>query len=211
MRLYLIRHGHTAWLAEHRLQGWLPGIPLDDEGHAQAQRLAEHLAEESLAAAYASPLERAVQTAAAIARPHDLPVQAVPRLGEIRMGKLEGLYLDQIAAQYPGLWEQYRAAPDSVCFPDGETIAAVQARAVAWVEEARQQHPQDTIAVVSHADVLKAILVHYLGMSLSHLHRLALTTGSLSTLELTDKAVRLLGHNFVPPAPGKENAHVHIA
>jgi len=211
MRLYLIRHGHTAWLAEHRLQGWLPGISLDDEGRAQAQRLAEHLAGESLAAIYASPLERAVQTAVAIARPHDLPVQPVPRLGEIRMGKLEGLYLDQIAAQYPGLWEQYGAAPDNVRFPDGETIAEVQARAVAWVEEARQQHPQETIAAVSHADVLKAILVHYLGMSLSHLHRLALTTGSLSTLELTDKTVRLLGHNFVPPAPGKENAHVHIA
>jgi len=127
------------------------------------------------------------------------------------MGELEGLYLDQIAAQYPGLWEQYRAAPDSVHFPTGETIAEVQARAVAWVEEARQQHPQDTIAVVSHADVLKAILVHYLGMSLSHLHRLALTTGSLSTLDLTDKVVRLLGHNFVPPAPGKEKPHVHIA
>ena len=211
MRLYLIRHGHTAWLAEHRLQGWLPGIPLDDEGRAQAQRLAEYLAGESLAAIYASPLERAVQTAEAIARPHDLPVQAVPRLGEIRMGKLEGLPLDEIAAQYPGLWEQYRAAPDSVHFPGGETIAEVQARAVSWVEEARQQHPQDTIAVVSHADVLKAILTHYLGMSLSHLHRLALTTGSLTTLDLTDKAVRLLGHNFVPPAPGKENAHVHIA
>jgi probable phosphoglycerate mutase len=211
MRLYLIRHGHTAWLAEHRLQGWLPGIPLDDEGRAQAQRLADHLAGEPLAAIYASPLERAVQTATAIARPHDLPVQVVPRLGEIRMGELEGLYLDEIAARYPGLWEQYRAAPDGVRFPNGETIAEVQGRAVAWVEAARQQHPQDTIAVVSHADVLKAILVHYLGMGLSHLHRLALTTGSLSTLELTDKAVRLLGHNFVPPAPGKENAHVHVA
>jgi len=211
MRLYLIRHGHTAWLAEHRLQGWLPGIYLDDEGRAQAQRLADHLAGQSLAAVYASPLERAVETATAIARPHGLPVQVEPRLGEIRMGELEGLYLDEISARYPGLWEQYRVAPDSVHFPNGETIAEVQARAVAWVEEARQQHPQDTIAVVSHADVLKAILVHYLGMSLSHLHRLALTTGSLTTLDLTDKAVRLLGHNFVPPAPGKENAHVHIA
>jgi len=211
MRLYLIRHGHTAWLAENRLQGWLPGIPLDDEGRAQAQRLADHLAGELLAAVYASPLERAVETAAAIARPHDLPVQVEQRLGEIRMGKLEGLHLDEIAAQYPGLWEQYRAAPDSVHLPDGETIAEVQARAVAWVEEAWQQHPTDTIAAVSHADVLKAILVHYLGMSLSHLHRLAITTGSISTLDLTDKVVRLLGHNFVPPAPGKENAHVHIA
>jgi broad specificity phosphatase PhoE len=211
MRLYLIRHGHTAWLAEHRLQGWLPGIVLDDEGRAQAQRLADHLAGELLAAIYASPLERAVETAEAIARPHGLPVQVVPRLGEIRMGKLEGLPLDQIAAQYPGLWEQYRAAPDSVHFPDGETIAEVQTRAAAWVEEARQQHLQDTIAVVSHADVLKAVLVHYLGMSLSHLHRLALTTGSLTTMDLTDKAVRLLGHNFVPPAPGKEKPHVHIA
>jgi broad specificity phosphatase PhoE len=211
MRLYLVRHGHTAWLAEHRLQGWLPGIPLDDEGRAQAQRLAEYLAREPLAAIYASPLERAVETAAAIAQPHGLAVQVEQRLGEIRMGKLEGLHLDEIAAQYPGLWEQYRATPDSVRFPDGETIAEVQARAVAWVEEARQQHPQDVIAVVSHADVLKAILVYYLGMSLSHLHRLALTTGSLTTLDLTDKAVRLLGHNFVPPAPGKEKPHVHIA
>ena len=106
--ILLIRHGETPWNAERRLQGHID-IALNDTGLQQAAALGQALAGEPLAAVLSSDLQRARQTAQAVASLHDLPVQADPLLRERCYGAFEGLLYADIAAQYPHEYAQWQS------------------------------------------------------------------------------------------------------
>jgi len=99
-RVLVIRHGETAWNRESRIQGHID-IPLNDQGRWQAERLAQALADEPLAAIYSSDLQRAFDTAQAIAEATGLDVVADETLRERHFGDMEGLTHDEILARWP--------------------------------------------------------------------------------------------------------------
>jgi probable phosphoglycerate mutase len=179
----LIRHAVNDWVKTRKLAGWTPGVHLNDEGKAQAQAVGERLAAWPLKAIYSSPLERCLETAQAIAGHHPhLIVQPSDNLGEIRFGRWEGASLDLLARRH--LWRIVQDVPTRAAFPGGETVRGAQARAVDAVEMLVQRHPRDMIAIISHSDVIKMVLAHYLGMHLDHFQRIMIAPASLSIMEL---------------------------
>src|SRR5215472_15066497 len=202
----LVRHGLTATTGK-ALTGWLPGISLDDRGQAQAAALATRLAQVPLAAIVSSPLERCAQTAAAIASgqaasgqvasgqvasgqaapgPHDagtMAVQIDDRLGECKYGDWTGQPLRRLARD--PLWRVVQSHPSAVRFPgpDGESMMAMQQRAVAAIREWNDKLGKDvSYLVCSHGDVIKAILADALGMHLDMSQRIQVDPCSLSVI-----------------------------
>lgn len=156
--LWLVRHGQTDWNLESRFQGW-SDIPLNNTGLTQAQILAESLAGEHFAAIYASPLQRARQTAAALAAPLNLPVQIEPDLVESSHGDWEGMLFEDIKANYPELLAARRQNPLHHRPPGkAETIAEVAARMTRAADKISRRHPEARVLIASHGLSLAALI-----------------------------------------------------
>jgi probable phosphoglycerate mutase len=180
-RLILIRHAPTADTGK-RLTGRLPGVPLTPAGRDAAAVLAGRLAGAGLGAVYTSPALRCRQTAALIAAPHGLRPRVRRDLADTDYGDFSGRTLASVRRS--GLWRQVRAAPSRVRFPGGEALAAVQSRSVAACEDLAGSHPEGTIALVTHCDVIATALAHYLGMPLDCFPRLSPAAPSATTVDL---------------------------
>jgi probable phosphomutase (TIGR03848 family) len=178
-RLLLLRHATTDHTGK-RLSGWTPGIHLGSKGLEEARALAERLAPVELHAIYSSPLERCQETAAAVADGRGLKVSTVEDLGEVRYGDWTGKELGELAKT--DLWRTVQFHPSGARFPEGESLHEMQTRAVAACERLRADHPDQTVAACSHADVIKAVVAHYLGMHLDLFQRLVVTPASVTAL-----------------------------
>ena len=177
--LLLVRHAVT----EHtgaRLSGWMPGLHLSEEGRRQAEGLAGRLEPVPLDAVYASPLERCQETATAVAEAKGLKLETLDDLGEVRYGDWTGRTLKELARE--PLWKVVQATPSAARFPDGESLFEMQARAVLAVERLREAHPRQAVAVCSHADVIKALVCHYLGMHLDLFQRVVVSPASVTAI-----------------------------
>ena len=154
--LLLIRHGETAWNAEHRIQGQLD-IPLSPLGILQSARLADCLANEPIDAVYSSGQSRAWLTAAPLAARLGLEVIAEPRLRERSFGIFEGLTLDEISARYPAEFIKWRER-DPQWRPDGgESGQELIDRVMSALAEIGARHTAQTVALVSHGGVLDVV------------------------------------------------------
>ena len=179
----LIRHAVNDLVKTGKLAGWTPGVHLNDEGQAQAEALGKRLAELPLARIYASPIERTMETAAAIARHHPrLKIEEYAAIGEVRYGAWEGLAIKDL--QRRKMWSVVQEYPSRARFPQGETLRAAQTRAVDALESLLAQHPDEMIALVFHADLIKMTLAHYLGMHLDVFQRIVISPASISVLQL---------------------------
>lgn len=184
--MIMVRHGRTQANTEGLLAGWQPGVFLDDEGAIQARSVAERLSSIALSAVIASPLDRTQQTADAICalQPVGLPRHVDEAFGEVEYGDWTGSRLDRLA-QDP-LWPIVQAHPSSVTFPGGESMAAMQHRAVAAIRRWNALLGDDAVyAVVSHGDVIKAMLADALGLHLDHFQRIAVDPCSVSIVRYT--------------------------
>ncbi len=179
--LILVRHAETPATGK-RLGGWTPGVHLQAKGRAQAEAVAERLSGLTLAAVYSSPLERTVETARIIARPHRLRVRIRRQLGEVDYGEWTDQPLGQLRRRK--MWDQVQSTPSRVTFPGGESIRSAQARAVDASEAIAADHGDDTVVLVSHADVIKAVVAHHLAMPLDAFQRLVVSPASVTVLEL---------------------------
>jgi probable phosphoglycerate mutase len=188
----LVRHGLTK-MTGPVLAGWTPGIDLDERGQAQAAAVAERLRPVPLAAIVTSPLERCAQTAAALAAGRDVDAIVDERVGEARYGEWTGGELKKLARD--PLWRKVQAHPSAVTFPSGESLAATSARAVAAVRDWNDRlGDHATYAVVSHADVIKAIVADALGLHLDFFQRIQVDPCSVTVIryaELRPFLVRL--------------------
>ena len=178
----IVRHGLTA-LTGPVLAGWTPGVHLDERGLAQAAALAERLRPVPLAAVVTSPLERCRETAAAllVGREPPPPLHVDERIGEVRYGAWTGRELR--ALRKDPLWAVVQGHPSAAVFPDGEGLAEMSSRAVAAVR-AWNAHlgPDATYALVSHGDIIKAILADALGLHLDGFQRLGVDPCALSVV-----------------------------
>jgi broad specificity phosphatase PhoE len=153
--LYLVRHAaHDR--VNRSLCGRMPGVTLGEEGRRQAERLAERLGSEDVAAVYSSPLERARETAEPLARRLGVPVQLAEELNEIDFGSWSGRRFDELARDL--IWESWNRARTSVRPPGGESFEAAQARAIAFLNEVPIRHDGARVVAVSHCDVIRAAL-----------------------------------------------------
>lgn len=197
--LLLIRHGENDYTRKGRLAGWTPGVHLNEKGLAQARAIARHLARAPIQAIYSSPLERALETAGPLARARQLRVRKLEAVGEVRYGEWTGKSLKVLARTR--LWQTVQRFPAAMEFPDGETLRAVQSRAVDAVEALARRHRKEMVAVVSHGDVIKLLLAHYLGLPIDLFQRIAVNTGSISVVRLTGGMPLVVKFNEQPPIP----------
>lgn len=180
-RLLLVRHAPTPETGT-RLTGRLPGVSLDDAGRARAEGLAERLGGVRLAAVYASPIERTWETATALAKPHRLEPIRHDGLIEVDFGDWSGRTLKSLTRLKA--WRAVQVTPSRFRFPGGESVAEAQARAVAACEGIAAEHRRHTVALVTHADVIKAALSHWLGQPLDLFQRVGVAPASVSVVDL---------------------------
>ena len=157
--IFLVRHGATDWNVNKRAQGQAD-VPMSTLGYEQAEVAAERLEDEEIAAVYASDLQRASETAKAIARRHGLEVQLDERLREIDQGEWTGLTPDEICRRWPELWgmaRHYNARPG------GESPAQVRDRALRALHGITAGHPAGAVVVCSHGGTIRWISAEALG------------------------------------------------
>lgn len=193
--IFLVRHGETDWNRSGRIMGELP-IPLNPEGASQAERLASFLRSRPIGAIYSSPALRAQQTALTLASALRLSVTLDAGLTEIGVGEWEGRYWKDLAEDLSR--RNLYAQPEETRPPGGETLREVQSRAVAAVERTRGACRSDAVVLVSHADVVRAIIAHYLGFELRTIRQVRIDHASLTALELRGSLADLLFLNYVP-------------
>ena len=186
----LVRHGLTA-MTGPVLAGHTPGVHLDERGRAQAAAVAERLRPVPLAAVVSSPLERCVETAAAVLAGRELAPQVEPRLAEVRYGDWTGRPLKELARQ--PLWKVVQQHPAAAVFPgpEGEGLAQTQARAVAAVRDwdaavVAAAGPEAVWLACSHGDVIKALLADALGVHLDLFQRIVVDPCSVSVVRYTE-------------------------
>lgn len=181
--ILLIRHAVNDFVKTGKLAGWTPGVHLNDEGQKQAEALGERLKDAPIKHIYASPLERTMETAQAIQKHHpSLTIEHNTELAEVKYGDWEGASIAALRTRK--MWQVVQEYPSRAVFPNGETMRGVQTRAVNEVERLVQKHPREMIIVVSHADLIKMVLAHYLGMHLDNFQRIVISPASINTLHL---------------------------
>jgi broad specificity phosphatase PhoE len=213
----LVRHGENDLIKQGRLGGRLPGVHLNEAGRTQAQATARVIAQaktqaDAQAAArkqaqkpaeppvwklYSSPMERAVETAEPVAQALGLEIVLRPGLLETDCGDWAGKTVK--SRRRLKAWREIQNNPSQFRFPGGETFMECQQRIVGEIEFLRTQHaPQDIVICVSHADPLKLLVAHYLGLPFDNFQRLSIDPASITILHLDESVNRLLALNLAP-------------
>lgn len=189
----LIRHAAHVHL-DRIFSGRLPGVPLSADGEAQAGRLGAALAREKLDRILCSPLERTQQTADAIARA--IAPEPDDALIEIDMGDWAGRELGSFADD--PAWTSWNTQRGTARIPGGETMAEAQARIVALLDRLATTDDGTTIAIVSHADMIRGAVAHVLGLPLDHMLRFDIGPASVTRIIWGDWGARLMSLNEQP-------------
>jgi probable phosphoglycerate mutase len=203
----LIRHGENEWTESHKLAGRTPGVHLNEYGREQVKALGKRLAQAKLDAIYASPLERTVETAQAIVKHHQA-LEIETRLGllEVDYGKWTGRKIKKLSKKKS--WPVIQFYPTGAGFPGGESMHQMQARMVQEVNFLVGKHPEETIAIVGHADLIKGAVAHYLGVHFDLFQRIIISTASITTISFSPMGPRVIAVNDTnhnPPRPEKND------
>ena len=196
---FLVRHGVTSHTG-HKLSGRMPDVHLTDEGRAQADAVAQGLQNFPIKAVYSSPIDRTMQTARPIAARHGLRVQVRRGLTELEFGRWTNRSFKTL--RRTNLWPLVQRWPSGARFPEGESFLEAQQRSVRELESLRTKHPREAICCVSHADVIKLVVAHYLGMHLDMFQRIDIGPASVSALAIGRSGPRVMTVNAAPAAVG---------
>ena len=189
---FLIRHASCNGLGR-TLWGRTPGICLNEKGKLQAQQLAERFSGITVQAIYSSPLERAVETAETLARQMKLEVYKNPELNEIHFGDWTGKSFDELSSDE--LWRRFNSERAATRIPGGESFLDVQNRAVTALYALYSQNSNGNVAIVSHADVIKAAVGYFTVTPIDLLQRIEISPCSVSIIAIDNESARLLTVN----------------
>lgn len=197
-RLYLVRHGATQLATESRFSG-ADGVDLSDEGRSQASRLGERLSDESISAAFSSPLSRAAETARIVAGACGLTPEWRDGLAEISHGRWEGLTRKEVEERFGAEYGAWEEDPFTFAPQGGETGVAVLARALPVIREIVTRHAGQRVLVVSHKATIRIVLSSLLGFDpRGYRDRLDQAPACLNVLEFRDPVrARLMLFNDV--------------
>jgi probable phosphoglycerate mutase len=194
---HLLRHGEPTVFG--RINGRLPGVGLSTKGRAEIAAVAARLAEGTIDAIYASPLQRTRETAEILADRLGLPIQYREDVIEIDFGEWTGLTADQIRKDER--WQMWSNCRSIAVVPGGESWRQVQDRVVGALFDLHHLHPEGAVVIVSHGDVIRAGLLFALGMPLDFCSRIEIALASLSTIRLDASGIRVVGLNEWPRLP----------
>lgn len=211
-RVLLIRHGATVLSAEDRFAG-STDVLLSDEGRAQARALGERLADAELAAVYASPMKRTVETASLLAAPHGLPLITDEGLREIDHGRWEQLTRKEVETRFPEEYSNWEADPFTFAPEAGESGLSVMARALPVLRRIVVAHEGKTVAIVSHKATIRLVLCSMLGIDArGYRDRLDQSPACLNALDFKDPVrARLVVYNdtsHYAPRPAKSQSRL---
>jgi probable phosphoglycerate mutase len=192
MRALFIRHGHTDAVGA-RLVSRLPGSHLSAEGVSQVGALCELLRRVPIDAVYMSPLERARETAAVIARDRGLRPVVCDDINEVEFGEWTGREFKELARD-PS-WRRFNEHRASATVPGGECAETVRQRVVRALTTLHARHAGGTVALVSHADVIRAAVLHCAGLSADHWYRFEISPASVTVIDFVPEHPRLVSVN----------------
>jgi probable phosphoglycerate mutase len=197
-RLYLVRHGATPLTAEDRFSG-AENVHLSEEGRAQVEHLARRLADDTIHAIYSSPLDRTLETASIIAKPHGLTPISRDGLREISHGHWEGRTRKEVEERFPEEYTAWESDPFTFAPVGGESGISVLARALPVIREVVVNHEDENILVVSHKATLRLILSSLLGFDArGYRDRLDQAPACLNILDFKDSVrARLMLFNDI--------------
>jgi broad specificity phosphatase PhoE len=178
---YFVRHGLTDAVHE-RISGRTSGVHLNAAGRAQAAEVGERLSAVGIQAVFSGPLERVREMAAPLCQRLDLQLETSAAFDEVNFGEWTNRTFEELRGA--ARWERFNSFRSSVAPPEGELMLEVQARAVAKLEELRLRY--EAVAIVSHGDIIRGIVAHFLGLPLDFIHRLQIDPGSITILQLED-------------------------
>jgi len=182
-QILLIRHAVNDFVKTGKLAGRTPGVHLNEDGIAQAEALGQRLADMKLSQIISSPLDRTQETAQAVQKHHpDIPIQTNEEIGEVDYGDWQGAKIASLRKRK--MWGVIQEYPTRAYFPNGEAMRDVQVRAVNEIERLAREYPRDTIAIFSHADLIKMVVAHYLGMHLDVFQRIVISPASITGIQL---------------------------
>jgi probable phosphoglycerate mutase len=161
-RVYLVRHGATPLTSEDRFSG-AEGVHLSEEGRIQAAHLAERLKDHKIAAVYCSSLDRAVETAGILVKPHGLAPVKLDGLREISHGHWEGMSRKDVETSFAEEYTAWEEDPFTFAPEGGESGISVLARALPAIREIVVKHKDENVLVVSHKATLRLIISSLLG------------------------------------------------
>ncbi len=161
-RVFLIRHGSTELSAEDRFAGAID-VLVSAAGQEQARRLGHRLRQETITAAFASPMRRTMETARLVVEPHGIAVTPVDGIREIAHGRWEGKKRDEVEREFPEEYSRYENDPFSFAPVDGESGLQVTARALPAVLKIVEEHCDERIVIVSHKATIRLLLSTLLG------------------------------------------------
>ena len=194
MKLILARHGETQLNRDGRIQG-INRMPLTAVGRGQAHATARALAADLPFPLYSSPVVRAMETAEIISETLDVPVKAMQGLVELDAGELDGLTGQEMRQRYPDFAAEWDLDAGTAMMPGGESLAQVQRRAWAAVQDLAQRHPEDTVVAVTHNFAIQTIICKVFDIPLHNARRLRLNVGSMTRLEFSDGGPMLVSYN----------------
>ena len=192
---HLIRHGAHDELGRV-LSGRAGSIPLNEEGGRQAKALSRWATQEHVSAIYSSPRPRTVETASIIAGAAKLEVQIAPDLDELDFGAWNGKAFDELSAD--PLWQRWNDSRATAATPGGETMAAAIDRGVAFLNSVAEAQPGGTFLCVTHCDIIRGMVAHFLGLSFDNILKFDVQPGSVSTVLLGPSGGRVSRLNEVP-------------
>ncbi|MDB5597682.1 MAG: phosphoglycerate mutase protein [Hyphomicrobiales bacterium] len=195
--VHLVRHAAHDDVGSY-LAGRTPGVLLGEAGLAQAARVARKLRGEKIDFIQSSPIERAAQTAHAIASYHDAKVELIDALVEVDFGDWSGKTFGELNEQPH--WRMWNVARGITTTPGGETMLGVQARVIGHILDMVQLRKGATLLMVSHADPIRAALAAILGLSLDRLISFDIDPASLSTIAFDDYGAVVRRVNEPAPA-----------
>ena len=193
-RLFVVRHGETAWNVDQRVQGQLD-VPLNANGRRQAARLVQALAGEGIEAIYSSDLLRASETAAALAHAIGLPLQTDPGLRERAFGHFEGATFTEIEQRWPDDAKRWRRRDPDFAPGGGEVLRAFYARSVETATRLAGRHPGQTVALVAHGGVLDCLYRAAVHIDLQAPRTWQLGNASINRLLYTEQGLAMVGWN----------------
>jgi len=185
MRLYIIRHGQTAWNREEVFRG-TRDIPLNEVGLEEAAALADTLRETRFDALYTSPLSRARQTADAVAKYQGLLPEIEPLLTDLNFGAWQGKAHEEVKRKYPELYQTWITMPEQARFPDGESLQIVLNHADALLTKLQAACRGQTIGLFTHRVVCKVLICRLLGLELGSFWQIEQSTTCLNSFRFKE-------------------------
>lgn len=201
-RILLIRHGHVEGIEPARFRGRIE-LPLTEQGIAQARAVARRIAEGwSPSKVYTSPMQRCVTTGSFIADACGCPLEPLQDLNDIDYGDLQWKTHIEVKQEFPELFEKWFSAPHLVRYPNGDSLQDLVMRTSNALRLVLDRHASDTVVLVGHDNVNRALLLQLLDQPLSAYWRVVQTPCGISEIEIVDGVIRVERMNDTSHLPG---------